>query len=89
MKENQIYAGINIDSAVKRYYPYNNLASHVIGFTGTDHNGLFGLESSLEDILGGTAGQVVSLTDSVQAEIPNQQKNHTYNLKMVIMYILL
>ena len=76
MKENQIYAGINIESAVKRYYPYNNLASHVIGFTGTDNNGLFGLENSLENILGGTVGQVVSLTDSVQAEIPNQQKSY-------------
>lgn len=76
MKENQIYAGINIESAVKRYYPYNNLASHVIGFTGTDNNGLFGLENSLENILGGTVGQVVSLTDSVQDEIPNQQKSY-------------
>lgn len=76
MNENQIYAGINIDPAVKRYYPYNNLASHVLGFTGTDNNGLFGLENSLEDILGGTPGQVVTVIDSVQSEIPNQQKSY-------------
>lgn len=59
MDDNKIYSGINIDSAVKRYYPYNTLASHVIGFTGTDHNGLVGLENSLDDILAGTPGQVV------------------------------
>lgn len=76
MDDNKIYSGINIDSAVKRYYPYNTLASHVIGFTGTDHNGLVGLENSLDDILAGTPGQVVTLTDSVNSEIPNQQKSY-------------
>lgn len=38
MKSNKIYSGINIDSSVKRYYPYNHLACHMIGFTGTDNN---------------------------------------------------
>lgn len=76
MQTNNIYAGINIDSAVKRYYPYNNLASQVLGFTGTDNNGLFGLENSLENILGGTVGQVVTLTDSVNSDIPNQEKSY-------------
>lgn len=38
MKSNKINSGINIDSATKRYYPYNNLACHMIGFTGTDGN---------------------------------------------------
>lgn len=76
MKTNGIYSGINIDPDVKRYYPYNNLASHVIGFTGTDNNGLFGLEYSLENILGGTVGQVVTLIDSVNEEIPNQEKSY-------------
>lgn len=76
MNTNKIYSGITIDPDVKRYYPYNNLASQVIGFTGTDNNGLVGLENSLEDILGGTAGQVVTLIDSVRDEIPRQQKSY-------------
>lgn len=76
MKTNEIYSGIKIDSSIKRYYPYDNLASQVIGFTGTDNNGLVGLENSLESILAGTAGQVVTLTDSVNDEIPNQQKSY-------------
>jgi len=38
MEENEIKSGINIDEDTKRYYPYNNLASHIIGFTGTDSN---------------------------------------------------
>lgn len=76
MQTNSIYSGINIEPTVKRYYPYNNLASQVIGFTGTDNNGLFGLENSLEDILSGTVGQVVTLIDSVNDEIPNQEKSY-------------
>ena len=76
MKSNKIHSGINIDSAVKRYYPYNNLASHVIGFTGTDNNGLFGLENSLDPILAGTVGKMVTITDAVESEIPNQQQSY-------------
>ena len=41
MKENKITSGINIDEDSKRYYPYDNLAAHVIGFTGTDEQGLY------------------------------------------------
>lgn len=41
MDENKISAGINIDEDSKRYYPYNNLGAHVIGFTGTDEQGLY------------------------------------------------
>ena len=76
MKSNKIYSGINIDSSIKRYHPYNNLASHLIGFTGTDNNGLFGLENSLDSMLSGTIGKSVLLTDSVNSEIPNQQKSY-------------
>lgn len=76
MKSNKIYSGINIDSSVKRYYPYNTLACHMLGFTGTDNNGLFGLENSLESTLAGTVGKVVSLIDSTNEEIPNQEKTY-------------
>lgn len=51
MSENNVTSGITIEDDVKRYYPYNNLASNLIGFTGTENTGLSGLESSLDDIL--------------------------------------
>ncbi len=76
MDSNDISSGVSIDSSIKRYYPYNNLASHVLGFTGTDNNGLFGLENSLDSTLSGTVGKMVTLTDSVNHEIPNQQQSY-------------
>ena len=45
MKENNIQSGINIDEDTKRYYPYSNLASHIIGFCGSDNQGLDGIEA--------------------------------------------
>lgn len=76
IKENKISYGISIENDIKRYYPYNNLASHLIGFTGTDSQGLIGLENSLDSILSGTAGKLVSTTDSVNSEIPNGQQTY-------------
>lgn len=55
MKENEITAGINVDEDTKRYYPFGNLASHVIGFTGTDSQGLFGIEHKWDSELKGTS----------------------------------
>lgn len=51
MKNNKVTSGIRIDEDIKRYYPYSNLASNLIGFTGTENSGLSGLESTLNDIL--------------------------------------
>lgn len=51
MKDNKVTSGISIDEDIKRYYPYNTLASHLIGFTGAENSGLAGLESTLDDIL--------------------------------------
>ena len=51
MDENDVAYGISIDEDTKRYYPYNNLASNLIGFTGTDNSGLWGLEATLDDTL--------------------------------------
>ncbi len=55
MKENKVTAGINIDEDNKRFYPYGSLASHVIGFTGTDSNGLYGVEYKWDEQLSGTS----------------------------------
>lgn len=76
MKECKITSGINIDSTINRYYPYNNLASNLIGFTGANTLGSWGLEYTLDSVLAGTDGKVVMLTDSVNSEIPNQEKTY-------------
>lgn len=54
MEDNEISAGINIDADSKRYYPYGNLASHVIGFTGTEGSGLYGIEHKWNETLKGS-----------------------------------
>ncbi len=51
MENNKVTSGIDINDDIKRYYPYNNLASNLIGFTGAENSGLAGLESTLNDIL--------------------------------------
>ena len=76
MKKNNVYSGINIDEDTKRYYPYNNLASNLIGFCGTDNQGLEGLEAKWDSVLTGTPGKIVSSQDAVQDLIPDE--NQTY-----------
>ena len=69
MKENDITEGINIDEDTKRYYPYNNLAAHVIGFTGTDSQGLYGIEHKWDSTLKGTSGKIVTTVDRTGTQI--------------------
>ena len=64
MKDNNFNMGINIDEDTKRYYPYNFLASNVIGFTGSDNQGLDGIESIYDDVLKGTPGKILKPTDA-------------------------
>ena len=64
LEQNNITTGVNIDEDSKRYYPYSTLASHIIGFTGSDNQGLEGLESHYDDILSGTQGKILKLTDA-------------------------
>lgn len=76
LKSNKINSGIYVTADIKRSYPYDNLASNLIGFTGTDNKGLVGLENTLDDILSGIPGRVVTATDSINGEIPNQQQTY-------------
>lgn len=64
--------GVMIDEDYKRYYPYNTLASKVLGFTGADNQGIVGLEVAYEDVLEGTQGSILTLTDANGVEIPNE-----------------
>lgn len=76
MDNNKIKTGINIDQDSKRYYPYDNLASHVIGFTGTDNQGLYGVELAWDDILTGSSGKIVATSDLHNDEISNEKQQY-------------
>ncbi len=76
MEENDISTGINIDEDTKRYYPYGDFASSVIGFCGSDNQGLSGIESKWDSVLTGTPGKIVSSQDSSQKEIPNAEETY-------------
>lgn len=61
--------GVKIESDTKRYYPYGSLASHVIGFVGTDNYGLSGIESYYDDVLTGTDGRVIRATNAAGTQL--------------------
>lgn len=63
--------GVMVDEDYKRYYPYNSLASHVIGFTGADNQGIIGLEVSYDRYLQGLDGAILTLTNAHGIEIEN------------------
>lgn len=64
-------AGVMIDEDYKRYYPYSTLASHVLGFTGSDNQGIVGLEVSYDDLLMGEAGSINTVTNARGIEVEN------------------
>ena len=68
--------GISIEESTTRYYPYGNLASTVIGFVGTDNQGLSGIEFSWDSVLSGTPGKSITLKDASQSEIANSEKTY-------------
>ena len=62
-------AGVKVDEDYKRYYPYSDLASKVLGFTGADNQGIIGLEVKYEEYLTGQKGQILTLTDAKGIEL--------------------
>ena len=76
IEENNITSGINIDEDTKRYYPYNNLASQIIGFCGSDNQGLDGIESKYEEQLKGEQGAIQKHTDARGGEIGEEGENY-------------
>lgn len=64
-------AGVKIDEDYKRYYPYNELASKVIGFTGGDNQGIIGIEVKYDEYLEGINGKILTLTDARGVEVKN------------------
>ena len=61
--------GVFLTTDAKRYYPYSDLASHVIGFVGTDYTGLYGLEAEYDKDLQGKSGLVVTAKDNKQNDM--------------------
>lgn len=62
-------AGVKVDEDYKRYYPYDDLASKVLGFTGGDNQGIIGLEVKYEEYLKGTNGTILTVTDARGIEL--------------------
>lgn len=67
--------GVKVDEDYKRYYPYEKLASKVLGFTGGDNQGIIGLEVKYEDYLKGTDGTILTVTDAGGVEIEEAGEN--------------
>lgn len=62
-------AGVKVDEDYKRYYPYDTLASKVLGFTGGDNQGIIGLEVKYEEHLQGSPGRILTVTDARGIEV--------------------
>ena len=90
IKENDInYGAIYTEGTVARYYPYSTLASNVIGFCGTDSQGLSGIEYTWNSVLTGVSGKSISSKDASQSQIPNSEETYIpaengYDLSLTI-----
>ena len=76
MEENDITEGINIDEDTKRYYPYSTVASQIIGFCGSDNQGLDGIEAKYDEELKGSQGYIKRHTDAKGGEIGEEGENY-------------
>ena len=65
-------AGVKVDEDYKRYYPYDELASKILGFTGSDNQGIIGLEVEYEEYLAGTPGVILTMTDAKGIEVEEE-----------------
>lgn len=88
IKENSI-RGISIIEDTKRYYPFGSLASHVLGFCGTDNQGLYGIEAKFEKYLKGVPGKIVTTKDANSNELPIESEKYInpengYNITLTI-----
>ncbi len=70
------FTGVHLTEDSKRYYPYSNLASHVIGFVGMDNQGLDGIEMVFDNYLKGVPGRVISAQNAVGTDMPYQYEKY-------------
>ncbi len=76
-KEKQLTSMIHAEATTTRYYPYGDFASHLIGFTGSDNQGLFGLESYYDRLLTGEDGQYITARDATSKVLENGYAGYT------------
>jgi len=76
MEENGAMSGINIDEDTKRYYPFATLASQIIGFCGSENQGLDGIEAKYDTVLKGKQGAIQKHTDAKGGEIGTEGENY-------------
>ena len=67
--------GVKVDEDFKKILPYDRLASRVLGFTGSDNQGIIGLEVQYEKYLKGTDGKILTLTDAAGIELENEAED--------------
>ncbi|MGN0328728.1 MAG: peptidoglycan D,D-transpeptidase FtsI family protein [Lachnospira sp.] len=67
--------GVKVDEDYKRYYPYDTLASKVLGFTGSDNQGILGLEAKYDSYLSGANGTILTLTDAYGTELDKSRES--------------
>jgi len=82
-------AGVKVDEDYKRYYPYENLASKVMGFCGSDNQGIVGLEVEYDDVLTGIPGKILTLTDYKGIEIENAAEERQEPIEGDSLYLTL
>ena len=78
LSDQKITTGINIDEDSKRYYPYQNLASNLIGICGDDNSGMIGIEERWDKTLTGTAGKIVTVQDVHKNAISDETSLFTF-----------
>lgn len=89
LEDNKISSGVRLIEDYKRYYPYGTVASTVLGFTGTDGQGLEGLELQYDSELRGTAGRLISAKNALGTDMPFEYEQYVeaedgYNLVLTI-----
>lgn len=73
--------GVKVDEDYKRFYPYDEVASKVLGFTGADNQGIIGLEVIYDEVLQGDSGTILTLTDAAGVEIENAVESRIEPIK--------
>ncbi len=68
--------GVYLQEDAKRYYPYGNFASHILGFVGDDNQGLGGIESLYDNTLTGNPGRVIALKNALDSDMPYKEEKH-------------
>jgi stage V sporulation protein D (sporulation-specific penicillin-binding protein) len=81
--------GVKVDEDYKRYYPYDSLASKVLGFTGGDNQGIIGLEVMYEEYLQGEPGTILTVTDAKGVEVAEEGEERVEPVSGQDLYISL